>query len=83
MDGGSSGWNTNIISAIEKCRELGVTADENIILDVIMLDAADVKKMEKPEEETTIHFYAQIHSIKSYYPLVNDMVEFMRANPKI
>jgi predicted acylesterase/phospholipase RssA len=36
IDGGSV-WNLNIIGAIEKCKELGVTNDENIVLDVIIL----------------------------------------------
>jgi hypothetical protein len=33
MDGGTV-WNTNLASAVERCREL-VTNDEDIIMDVI------------------------------------------------
>ena len=36
MDGGTV-WNTNLVSAVDKCKELGFT-DKDIIIDVLLLN---------------------------------------------
>lgn len=41
MDGGTV-WNTNLVSGVTKCRELGYD-DENIIVDILNCDAYSLK----------------------------------------
>lgn len=41
MDGGTV-WNTNLVSGVEKCRELGFD-DEHIIVDILNCDAYSLK----------------------------------------
>ena len=46
MDGGTV-WNIDLIGAFEKCHELGVIDQKNIIVDVFMLIPNHVKDVDK------------------------------------
>jgi len=43
MDGGTV-WNTNLVSGVLKCREMGYD-DVNIIVDILNCDAYSIKQL--------------------------------------
>lgn len=47
MVDGSTAWNLNLIGAIEKCKEIGIEDDSNIIFDVIILLPEQIDDLEK------------------------------------
>lgn len=80
IDSLASGWNVNMISAIAKCMEV-VDDPRKITLDVIVMYPDRIKEVDG--EMNTIHNYQRIKELRSYYTLMSDIAEFMRANPDI
>ena len=51
MDGGVA-WNTNLVSAVERCREM-VDDDSEIVLDIINCDSHKLATWKKIDEKNT------------------------------
>ena len=79
MDGGSV-WNTNIVSAIKRCREI-VDDDSKIILDIVICDAAHVDYI--TNTTNTISNFYRFKDIKNSVNSLSDIVEFQRAYPGV
>jgi len=62
IDGGSV-WNLNIIGAIDKCKELGITEEENIILDVIIMTPEAIEIIPDGVELHTYGYYQRFKSL--------------------
>ena len=79
MDGGTV-WNSNLMGAVERCREI-VDRDEDIIMDVII--CSDGKLDTVNATDNTIHNYLRSWNLAAYHKSVGDVREQRRANPKI
>jgi hypothetical protein len=79
MDGGSV-WNTNMVSAIERCRE-EVDDDSQITLDIVLCQGAELPAWDskgKAEES-----YLRYKDIREYYDSMSDVLEFKMAFPNV
>jgi predicted acylesterase/phospholipase RssA len=81
MDGGTV-WNTNIVSAIERCLTM-VDSQEQIILDVVLCDNAEVGDDFNETESDTIDNFMRYYSIHSYNKALVDVAEFIKAYPAV
>lgn len=79
MDGGTV-WNTNMISAIDRCMEV-VDNEEDIIMDIIICGTDKITATTKTGN--TIDNYMRYWSVKNYNKGMSDIYEFKRAHPKI
>jgi len=81
VDSLSTGWNVNMISAINKCMEI-VGDPSKIELDIIVMYNNRLSQ-EKDANMTTIFQFLRAREIKGYYGLMSDIASFIRANPGI
>lgn len=79
MDGGTV-YNTNLVSAVNKCRET-VDDDSEITLDIVICDSADIDTWE--DEGNAINNYLRYRSLKEYHSKVADIYDFKMAYPKV
>lgn len=79
MDGGTV-WNTNLVSAIQRCREI-VDDDSKIILDIIVCDDDELDAWES--ENNAMSNYLRFNGIKSYHDSIADIDEFSQAFPEV
>ena len=79
MDGGTV-WNINLVTAIERCREL-VDDDSKVTID-LMLTITPIL-VEYEFNANTIHNILRKRAIHAFYNYFNDVVEFKRAYPKV
>lgn len=79
MDGGTV-WNSNLESAINRCREI-VDKDEDIIMDVIICDDLQLQVLNLTGN--TIENYLRSWMITLYHRAVADVREQRIANPKV
>ena len=79
MDGGTV-WNTNLVSAVERCREL-VDDDSKITVDIIVCDSHDITKL--TEAKKALGNLMRFRGIKSYYDGSADILRFKQAFPKV
>ena len=79
MDGGTV-WNSNLESAIERCREI-VDRDEDIIMDVIICDDSKLQILNATGD--TIENYLRSWTLSLYHKSVSDVREQRIANPKV
>lgn len=79
MDGGTV-WNTNLVSAVERCRE---TADDDSDITVDILVCRSYNLPPRGDTGKTLENYLRYEEIKSYHQDVNDVVEIMQAYPKV
>ena len=79
MDGGTV-WNTNLISAIQRCREQ-VDDDSQISVDVIV--CSSTKSLDNYVESKTVGNYLRANNIKSVRDSVADIYDVMHAFPKV
>lgn len=79
MDGGTV-WNTNLVSAVDKCKELG-HEDSDIILDIVMCGSPSID----PTTSTgnAISNFLRYYNIDSYYSGINDVLEFKKTRPNV
>ena len=79
MDGGTV-WNTNLISAVDKCMEL-VGDKSKIIVDIAICAHHSIE----PETEvgTTINNFLRFRDIKKYYAGLEDINKYMAAEPDV
>mmetsp|Transcript_8287 Transcript_8287/g.13862 ORF Transcript_8287/g.13862 Transcript_8287/m.13862 type:complete len:208 (+) Transcript_8287:533-1156(+) len=82
IDGGSV-WNLNIISALDKCVQLGYERDEDIVLDVILLDPMGIPKLDSTKGLSTKDYYFRYNAIKGQMKAANDIVEFLQSRQSI
>ena len=78
MDGGTV-WNTNIASAVKRCRE--THEDKDIVVDILVCSSKSLPK--RGDTGKTLENYFRYKDIKDYYVGVNDVVETMLAYPHI
>ena len=78
IDGGVI-WNTNLVSAVERCREM-VDHDWQITLDVINCDGRD---LEAWTDRSAIGNWFRYREIQSYKQGQADIDKFIRAFPKV
>ena len=79
MDGGTV-WNTNLASAVERCREL-VTNDEDIIMDVITCSNSKIQSINATGD--TIENFLRSWDVSGYLNDLADIREYRRANPNV
>lgn len=79
MDGGTV-WNTNLVSAVDKCKAMG-HEDSDIILDIVMCGHPTID--EKTSTGNAISNYLRYYNIDSYYSGINDVLEFKKARPNV
>ena len=65
MDGGTV-WNTNLVSAVDKCKELGFT-DKDILIDVLLLNQPKLSPAEQGKDLNSIENYLRRREISGYY----------------
>jgi len=70
MDGGAV-WNTNLMSAIDKCMEI-VDDPSKIVMDIIICSAGKIENWDATGN--AISNYMRYRSIKSYYSELNDVI---------
>lgn len=81
MDGGTV-WNTNLVSAINKCRESGFD-DANIDIDVIVCTALGTFESWDVEDKKTINNMLRAKDIKETRSSITDIYDAMHAFPKV
>jgi hypothetical protein len=79
MDGGTV-WNTNLVSAVQRCRDLGV-ADKDIVMDIINCDHPTLGAWDNRDE--TVSNFMRYRSLKSYYSGIADIYDFKAAFPEV
>jgi len=77
MDGGTD-YNTNIVSAVEKCKKQGFK-NEDIILDVLVCGYNSKNKTKDISNAFDNHL--RFKDIKQYYQGEEDVLEMMHAYP--
>lgn len=80
IDSLSTGWNVNIISAINKCMTI-VDSKSKIELDVIVMYPDRLPN--RNGDFNTIANWWRRRALQNYYHLLSDIAIFMRANPDI
>lgn len=80
MDGGTV-YNTNLVSAVERCRETA-DKDEDITLDIVICDDnPDLGKWEDTND--AISNFLRYKSIRDYYNGLADIYKFKQAFPNV
>ena len=79
MDGGTV-WNTNLVSAIDRCMEI-VDDQSKIVLDIIILGQSKLNKTEV--NSNSIGNYLRYRDIKTYSKSAADIIEFGQAYPNV
>lgn len=82
IDSLSTGWNVNMISAIQKCMEI-VDEESKITLDIIVMYPVRVDSAPSTNVSSTITNFLRMREIRGYYSLMSDIASFMRAHPLI
>jgi predicted patatin/cPLA2 family phospholipase len=80
MDGGTM-WNTNLVSAVDKCKDMGF-ADNQIILDIVICGRKDHPTINN-NTGNAMNNYLRYYSIQQYYKGFNDILEFKRSRPNV
>ena len=80
MDGGTV-YNTNLVSAVERCRETA-DKDEDITLDIVICDDnPDLGRWEDTND--AISNFLRYKSIRDYYNGLADIYKFKQAFPNV
>jgi hypothetical protein len=79
MDGGTV-YNTNLVSAIQRCQEQ-VDDDSQITMDIIICDDTNVGSGEK--SSNAYYNFLRYKDIKDGYSNTADVYKLMEAHPKI
>jgi predicted patatin/cPLA2 family phospholipase len=79
MDGGTV-WNTNLASAVDRCREI-VDRDEDIIMDVIICSDGKLDTMNTTGD--TIENFLRSFTVSGYHKSLEDVREFRRSMPNV
>ena len=79
MDGGTV-FNLNIVSAIDKCKEM-VEDDSQITLDIVMCTSHSLNKTKKVGK--TLDNFFRYWDVSSYFSGMRDVNEFKLARPNV
>jgi len=79
MDGGTV-WNTNLISAVQKCLEV-VDSKAKIVIDIAICSHAELAPMEKAGN--TIDNFFRYRDIKKQFKVLDDILEFKKSEPEV
>jgi len=80
MDGGTV-YNTNLVSAVERCRETA-DQDEDITLDIVICDQnPDIGSWE--DQDNAMSNFLRFKEIRDYYDGLSDIYKFKQAYPKV
>jgi hypothetical protein len=79
MDGGTV-YNTNLVSAVNKCREM-VDDDSEITMDIVVCDTAKIDSW--GQQGNSINNFLRYRSIREYHSKVADIYDFKLAYPKV
>jgi len=79
MDGGTV-WNTNLVSAVEKCSSLGF-AKSDIVVDIAICGHSELKTIN--ETSNTISNLLRYWEIRKYYNSMDDVIEYMDTEPDV
>lgn len=80
MDGGTV-WNTNLVSAVHRCREIA-NDDSEITLDILMADSKNQKPWNE-NKDNAMNNYLRMDDIRKYNNGRSDILEFKQAFPKV
>eukprot|EP00347_Sterkiella_histriomuscorum_P008922 403343227 len=81
MDGGTV-WNTNMVSAVDKCKELGFS-EKDVLIDILLLNQPSLSKEDRTKDLTAIENYFRRREIAGYYDTLSDVESFKRAQPNV
>lgn len=79
MDGGTV-YNTNLVSAVQRCREM-VDDDSEITIDIIICGGGTIDDWE--DQSNAVSNYLRYKDIKSYHNKIEDVYNFKQAFPKV
>ena len=79
MDGGTI-WNTNLVTAIQRCRDEVGAADHEITVDVIICGHTELKVTDSSNAYSN---YMAWKEINSYHGGLNDIFEFKQGFPNV
>jgi predicted acylesterase/phospholipase RssA len=80
MDGGAV-WNTNLVSAIHKCREQ-VDTDDQITVDIVVCGYGGLDSTWEFQDDTLSN-YLRRKSIDEYHSSISDVAHFKSAFPNV
>ena len=75
MDGGTV-WNTNLVSAMNRCKEIVGDDLSKIVMDVIILGQTTLNESFTSTGDS-INNFLRYRDISTYYNAINDVAEFM------
>jgi len=79
MDGGTV-YNTNLVSAINRCKEI-VDDDSKIILDIVVCSSYELPEWK--DRKNAMSNYLRFQDAKTHNDNVADIVEFKEAFPNV
>mmetsp|Transcript_17322 Transcript_17322/g.29135 ORF Transcript_17322/g.29135 Transcript_17322/m.29135 type:complete len:306 (-) Transcript_17322:238-1155(-) len=79
MDGGT-GWNTNLVSAVRRCREQ-VDSDSQITVDIVMCGSSFLSEWE--DKNNGYSNQIRFKEIRQYYDDLQDVYEFKQSFPEV
>ena len=79
MDGGTV-WNTNLISAVDKCSSLGF-AKSDIVVDIAICGHSEMKTLNATSN--TISNIMRYWEIRKYYNSMDDVIEYQETEPDV
>lgn len=79
MDGGTV-YNTNLVSAVQRCREM-VDDDSEITIDIIICGGGTIDDWE--DQGNAVSNYLRYRDINSYHNKIEDVYNFKQAFPKV
>ena len=78
MDGGTE-WNTNLVSAVRRCREQGFD-DSQVTIDILMCNDLE---LDKDYKDNALSNYFRFRDIRQYYQALADISTFKKAFPEV
>ena len=79
MDGGTV-WNTNLVSAVNKCMEL-VDDKSKIVVDIAICGHNEIMALN--ETTNTISNFLRYMDIRKYYKGMDDILEYQKTEPNV
>ena len=82
VDGGSV-WNVDFSSAVSRCKELVGNHPDRITVDIILLSGEQLERRDESEGHSAWANHNRFNALKSYYSVMSDVDEAMRAFPDV
>jgi len=77
MDGGTV-WNSNLVSAVEKCKSMGFS-EKDVIIDTMILDQPQLSEEDRDKTLNAVDNFFRKREIANYYYTISDVESFRRA----